>query len=149
MRVCVILFAVLFAGIAVADENICINSAGNFTAPLCDSAGALKVNGGSGATSFTKAEDAPHTTGDTGVFALGVSDQYGGDTRCGDEDYCPIKTTLGGSIFTVIDGNAQPQEASGILKTEDNASSNGSRGVGVLSVRCDVGGTVGCIAGAT
>lgn len=54
---------------------------------------------GTGATNLGKAEDAPHSSGDTGVFILGVRDDSG-TTFCSNGDYSPIAVDSQGRLKT-------------------------------------------------
>lgn len=57
---------------------------------------------GTGATSLGKAEDAAHTTGDTGVMLLGVRTDAPNTARSGtDADYTPIAVTSTGVVQTI------------------------------------------------
>ena len=92
------------AALYAANDNICLNSTGAyFTAPKCDANQYLNVTvqsttPGTDATSLGKAEDAGHTSGDTGVFILGVNGAYG-DGRCSNSgDYCPVSVSNNGFI---------------------------------------------------
>lgn len=57
------------------------------------------VIAGTGATNIGKAEDAAHTTGDTGVFALGVSNENATAFGAASGDYTPIATNRYGSVY--------------------------------------------------
>lgn len=52
---------------------------------------------GTGATNLGKAEDAAHVSGDTGVLALGVSNE-GNTVRAADGDYLPLATDTEGNV---------------------------------------------------
>jgi hypothetical protein len=58
---------------------------------------------GTSATHLGKAEDAGHTTGDTGVFALGVRNDTNAAFSGTDLDYTPIATTSSGSVRAVTE----------------------------------------------
>ena len=60
------------------------------------------VTPGTSATSLGKAEDAVHTTGDTGVFALGVGN-VAQSTFAADGDYTPIAVDTKGNVM--VGGN--------------------------------------------
>lgn len=55
---------------------------------------------GTGATNLGKAEDAAHTTGDTGVFALGVRNDTLADTTNTNADYSQVSTDIKGRMMT-------------------------------------------------
>lgn len=58
---------------------------------------------GTGATNLGKAEDAGHTTGDTGVMALGVRTDTPNEARADtDLDYTPLSTYRTGALRTAI-----------------------------------------------
>lgn len=56
---------------------------------------------GTGATNLGKAEDAAHTTGDTGVMVLGVRNDANLAFADTDLDYAPISIHLGGNVNTM------------------------------------------------
>lgn len=74
------------------------------TAPFSIStSGALRVNvtsitAGTGATSLGKAEDAAHTTGDTGVFSLAVRNDADAVVTSTDGDYSQISVDSAGRV---------------------------------------------------
>lgn len=86
---------------------------------------------GTGATNLGKAEDAAHTSGDTGVLLLGVRNDSGttvlSDTN---GDYTPVATTSRGQLFlgSVVPGTT----ATELGKAEDGAHTSGD--VGVMSL---------------
>lgn len=55
---------------------------------------------GTGSTNLGKAEDAAHTTGDTGVMALGVRNDTLADTTNTTADYSQLSTDIKGRIMT-------------------------------------------------
>lgn len=72
------------------------------------------VIAGTGATNLGKAEDAAHTTGDTGVFALGVRNDTLADVTNATADYSQLSTDLKGRVMTAgapraLKGTAQVQ----------------------------------------
>jgi hypothetical protein len=92
------------------------------------------VTAGTGATDLGKAEDAAHTSGDTGVLALGIRRDAGG-TECGaDDDYCGLSVNSKGATLVNIDSGRQDQHSTGILKLEDGAAANGDALVGIAAV---------------
>lgn len=56
---------------------------------------------GTSAASLGKAEDAPHVSGDTGVFTLGVRNDTAASLTSLDADYSPLAVTANGALFTV------------------------------------------------
>lgn len=71
------------------------------------------VTPGTTATSLGKAEDAAHSSGDTGVFALGVRNDAMATLTSSDGDYNPIATSKSGRLLvtpapaeTFVSGNA-------------------------------------------
>lgn len=55
---------------------------------------------GTGATNLGKAEDAGHTSGDTGVMALGVRNDTLADTTSTNADYAQLSTDIKGRVIT-------------------------------------------------
>jgi hypothetical protein len=67
----------------------------------------LTVSAGTGATDLGKAEDAPHTSGDVGIMALGVKITAGTGTGAASSDYVPSTYDVDGKLWVsggVIDG---------------------------------------------
>lgn len=115
-----------------------------------DNGGSITVDGTVTATTAdTKAEDAPHSSGDTGSFALGVRNDAAAVRTSADGDYSPLSTDsagrlgisdLGGSISIddnggsiTVDGTVTATDA----KTEDAAHASGDIGSFALGVRND------------
>lgn len=73
--------------------------------------GTTTLTPGTGATNLGKAEDAPHTTGDSGVFVLGVRNDTATALAGTTLDYIPITTDANGatwvSLATSIAGEDQ------------------------------------------
>lgn len=110
---------------------------GQLGALAADSTGRLFINPGVAADSLGKAEDAAHTSGDTGVQVLGVRQDTPG-TVCGTNgDYCPLSVTSKGSTRAAIEFQSQDTAANGILKQEDAAAAGADAGVGILAKRQD------------
>lgn len=59
---------------------------------------------GTGATNLGKAEDAAHTTGDTGVMALGVRNDNLAALAGADGDYAPLQVNAEGALFSTLAG---------------------------------------------
>ena len=70
----------------------------------------LSVVPGTGATSLGKAEDAGHTTGDTGVMALAVRNDSRASLAGTDLDYAPLQLNSSGDLR--VDGSAVTQPVS-------------------------------------
>lgn len=65
--------------------------------------GTTTLTPGVAATNLGKAEDASHTSGDTGVFALGVrNDALGTTFTNANGDYSPLAVDLTGTLFTNV-----------------------------------------------
>lgn len=115
---------------------------GKLNYPACTTAGQLLVSASSlvpgvAATSLGKAEDAVHTTGDTGVMALGVANEASSNISGTDGDYTPIATTRKGAVLVDIEGTHQLNNANGLLKPEDSVAGSGDNGVLPFLVRED------------
>ncbi|MFA5937260.1 MAG: hypothetical protein WC822_05305 [Candidatus Paceibacterota bacterium] len=86
--------------------NTTKDGSGTFLFPLIDSDGHLQVDAlssasivpGTGATNLGKAEDAAHTSADTGVMLLGVRKDSGTTLVSADGDYAPIQVDQHGGI---------------------------------------------------
>ena len=75
---------------------------------------------GTAATNLGKAEDAAHTTGDTGVMALAVRQSANGPLSGADGDYEPLQTDANGHLkVNIID--ALPAGTNGIGKLTSNS----------------------------
>jgi hypothetical protein len=91
---------------------------------------------GVAATSLGKAEDAAHTTGDTGVMMFAVRNNNGATTFTDTNlDYSPISVSANGSLYlgSVIPGTT----ATELGKAEDQASAGGDVGVLAMAMRRD------------
>lgn len=92
-----------------ANRNLYVmirDAAGNERGLNIDANGALALGSivpGTGATNLGKAEDAAHTTGDTGVFTLAVRNDANATRTSTDGDYSPISVDLAGN--TTVVGN--------------------------------------------
>lgn len=91
-----------------------------------------KVAPGTGATDLGKAEDAPHTTGDTGVMVLGVrNDNHVG--RAGtDGDYVPIALDGHGCVYVRGVGHDDP-DIDGPVKVGARAIAHGANPTAVAA----------------
>ncbi len=120
--------------------------------PITETGGALDVNIASGAIDFTYdyAEDAAHTSGDTGAYVLAVQQ----DTlaaSAGDGDYASFKVNATGELYvkdtdaagllTTIDADTGSilTEIQSITHAEDTAHTSGDAGIMPLAVRNDAG----------
>lgn len=119
------------------------------------------VTPGTAATSLGKAEDAAHSSGDVGVFALGVRQDTAAQLAGTDGDYSPLITDANGRLHTIaaiaasqtlgtvttvstvtnvatIGTSVTPGTSAAHLgKAEDAAHSSGDTGVMSLAVRRD------------
>lgn len=90
---------------------------------------------GVAATSLGKAEDAAHTSGDTGVMALVVRSDAGGTLAGTDGDYTPLQVDANGALRVTGGGG-------GTEYTEDVAAAADPSGGAVLMTRDDQLSTV-------
>lgn len=102
---------------------------------------------GTGATSLGKAEDATHTTGDTGVMSLGVRLDSGASLAGTDGDYAPFQLDSSGNIRV----NVAAGGGSGGTSTTDDAaftagSGSGTPAMGFFSTDTVNAGDVGVLA---
>lgn len=84
--------------------------------------GTTSLTPGTAATNLGKAEDAVHTSGDTGVFSLGVANVAQTALVNADGDYTPMATDLKGNQYTALRdtlGNSTNSAATGFLKVTD------------------------------
>lgn len=107
-------------------------------AVACDSDGhpqvdVLAIIPGTGATSLGKAEDATHTSGDTGVEVLGVY-KATPTGMCSDGEYCPLTVSGKGALNVNIWSSSAESLATNILKAEDSAAASGDAIVAVGAV---------------
>ncbi|UOF79906.1 hypothetical protein [Caudoviricetes sp.] len=80
------------------------------------------ITPGTAATSLGKAEDAAHSSGDTGVFILGVSNEAN-TTRNADGDYSIIATDTEGNVRTVGNRDHDAVDAGEVVKVGGRATS--------------------------
>lgn len=131
MRKTIIVTLILIPWLAFAGENTCTDASGNFTAPSCNTSGYLNtdvkdITPGTGATDLGKAEDAAHTSGDTGVAIWGVRNDNQATNFCGaNGDYCPVQVSGKGALVTTIELGAALTSSENILSAEDSASGDG------------------------
>lgn len=96
------------------------------------------VTPGTSAAHLGKAEDAAHTSADTGVMLLGVRNDNGSTTFSDTNgDYTPIATDSAGRVLIgLVAGSVTPGTAATHLgKAEDGAHATGDTGVMMLGVR--------------
>jgi hypothetical protein len=106
----------------------------------------LSIVPGTGATNQGKAEDAAHTSGDTGVMSLAVRNDAGTAVAGTDLDYIPITTNSAGHVWVTQSAVTPGTAAANLGKAEDAAHASGDTGVMVLAVRQD---TQAALAGTT
>lgn len=87
------------------------------------------VTPGTSAAHLGKAEDAAHTTGDTGVMALAVRNDAGTAVAGTTGDYIPLTTNSSGHLWVAGGGGTQFEE--------DTAHTSGDTGTMMLAVRRD------------
>lgn len=101
---------------------------------------------GTAAADLGKAEDAPHSSGDTGVMVLGVRNDAS-VVSTADGDYGAMTIDSAGRLRVVVEGLAPGSTSTLLGKTEDSAHSSGDVGIMSLGVRADslaaVAGTTG------
>lgn len=89
---------------------------------------------GTTATALGKAEDAVHSSGDTGVMALAVRKDTAAALAGTDGDYSPLIVDAAGRLHVALTPGAA---ASDLGKAEDAVHSSGDVGVMALAVRRD------------
>lgn len=124
--------------------SIVNNAAGVAAVNIQDGGNSITVDGtlavssivpGTGATDLGKAEDAAHSSGDTGVFALGIRNDADATFVGTNLDYSGIAVDIAGRVKVNLGtGNT---DATGPLKQEDAARVGSSYGVHALAVRND------------
>jgi hypothetical protein len=105
-----------------------------------------RVIPGTTATALGKAEDAGHSTGDTGVMSLAVRNDAGTALAGTDLDYTPITTNSAGHVWVTQSAVTPGTAATNLGKAEDAAHTSGDVGVMALAVRQD---TQSALAGTT
>ncbi len=101
---------------------------GDYIPFTTDSTGALRVTGGGGGTQY--AEDAAHTTGDSGTLSLAVRNDAGTALAGTTGDYIPLTTDSSGAL-RVVGSSGTTQYA------EDIAHTTGDSSVFVSAIRRD------------
>ena len=87
---------------------------------------------GTGATNLGKSEDAAHTTGDTGVMALAVSNEAN-TARAADGDYLPIATDTEGNVRVVGNRDHDAVDAGEVVGVGGRAIAHGSNPTAVAA----------------
>lgn len=94
---------------------------------------------GTAATNLGKAEDAAHTSGDTGIFALGVRNDTLADTTNTNADYAQLSTDIKGRVIVA----GAPRSLKGIQQTSvSNTTSETTIITAVASTFLDVYGLI-------
>lgn len=102
---------------------------------------------GTNAENLGKAEDAAHSSGDTGVMGLAVRNDTLAALADTDGDYTPLQVNSDGALYTVVqqvEAVIPGTAAENLGKAEDSAHSDGDVGVMGLAVRND---TLAALAG--
>jgi hypothetical protein len=120
-------------GLLVAEYNTSLPTlvAGEKNELQVDSSGRLIIAG-------RFLEDSAHTSGDPGIFVLGVRNDAGTSLVSNDGDYAPFQFDANGKLYV----NADISVVTGHEKEEDAASASGDIGSFVLAVRNDTPGTL-------
>lgn len=111
---------------------------------ITDSSGRLHTNSvvsavtpGTAAANLGKAEDAAHSSGDTGVMALSVRKDTAASTAGTDGDYAGLVTDDTGRLYTTVQTVIPGTSATSLGKAEDAAHTSGDVGVAMFGVRSD------------
>ncbi len=83
------------------DSQVDFGADGDYVPFSVDASGALRVTGGGGGTQY--AEDAVHTSGDTGTMALAVRNDAGA-AQAADGDYHPLLVNSSGALYVTGGG---------------------------------------------
>lgn len=114
-------------------QQLAVDASGRITVASI----ATSVTPGTAAANLGKAEDAAHSTGDTGVMALAVRQDTAASLAGADGDYIPLITDSSGrlhvNVGTIVPGTA----ATSLGKAEDAPHASGDTGVMSLAVRND------------
>lgn len=129
-----------------ADEQTIFVQNGNVFTAIAENKSIKSITPGTGSTDLGKAEDSSHTSGDTGVMALGVRRDTQSSMGGTDGDYVPLQFTTLGSARMVATDVVPGTSATNLGKAEDAAHTTGDTGVMALSVRQD---TPAALAGTT
>jgi len=137
-------FSTAQPGVDIGDVTV-NNAAGASAVNIQDGGNSLTVDGtvdvgsittnivpGVAATSLGKAEDAAHTSGDTGVMSLVVRNDVAGSLVGTNGDYSPLQVDSTGNLRVVASGVTVTQY------NEDTPHVSGDAGLQILSKRTDV-----------
>lgn len=97
---------------------------------------ATSVVPGVAATSLGKAEDAVHSSGDTGVMSLAVRSDAGA-ALAADGDYIPLMTNSVGSVYAAVTSQVPGTAATNLGKAVDAVGGATDTGVAALALRKD------------
>ena len=86
---------------------------------------------GTGATNLGKAEDAAHSSGDTGVMTLAVRNDTPAALGGSDGDYAPLQVNSAGSLYT----KDETGEAGSILVTGTTAVTSAISGTAFIAIQ--------------
>ena len=99
---------------------------------------------GTTATALGKAEDAAHTTGDTGVMSLAVRRNTAAASSGTDGDYEPLQTDTTG-LLRITRGGSENRVASGALGVLDAAVTINAEGAASVAWEVDTGTLAGTV----
>lgn len=106
----------IFVRLTDETDSSLIDGSGNLNVILAANSGVdigdvdvLSIIPGTGATNLGKAEDAVHTSGDTGVMALAVRNDTLAALGATDGDYAPLQVDANGALYTTttVTSNAE------------------------------------------
>jgi len=119
---------------------------GDYIPLIVDANGRLHVLDPNSATiaALSKAEDAPHKTGDTGIQILAVRKDTAAALAGTDGDYIPLIVDANGRLH-VLDPNSATIAA--LSKAEDAPHKTGDTGIQILAVRKDTAEAIAGTAG--
>jgi hypothetical protein len=117
------------SGVDIGDVDILSIAAGDNNIGNVD---VLSQIPGTGATNLGKAEDAAHTTGDTGVMALAVSNEAN-TARAADGDYLPIATDTEGNVRMVGNRDHDAVDAGEVVGAGGRAIAHGTNPTAVAA----------------
>jgi hypothetical protein len=95
------------------------------------------VTPGTSAAHLGKAEDAAHSSGDTGVMLLTVRSDSAASTAGTTGDYAALTTDDTGRLYTTVQNITPGTAATALGKAEDAAHTSADVGVMVLGIRSD------------
>lgn len=113
-----------------------VSADGDFANLSVDSTGALRVTGGGGGTQY--AEDAAHSSGDTGTLALVVRKDTAATLAGTDGDYTGLIVDANGRLHVNASGAAVPiTDNSGSISVDDNGGALTVDNGGTFAVQVD------------